>query len=133
MADMQLPTAATVGSGGNVLGIGLERQTNTATYAPSQARPSINDLVFRRAVRDVHRLGERALAELLIALDVDSDDLMGKLRRFATIDPATLNATDGSRAPATDTPLQNCIRSGGATFEMIMRTSLDRAGNGGVA
>lgn len=49
MSEMQPPPAATEGGGGNVLGLGPERRTDTATAAPSQAglRPYQADLIAR--------------------------------------------------------------------------------------
>ena len=63
----------------------------TATH-----RSRIVDPAFRDAVERLHRLGPRALAELLVELAADDATLL----RYARLDPRTLAAIGGDRWPS---------------------------------
>ena len=72
---------------------------HVAEAAGKFKRLSINDLAFRREVRAILRLGERAVAELLVEIDTDPHDITGKLARYAAIDPAALRRFGGDGFP----------------------------------
>ena len=61
------------------------------------------DLRFRRAVERLHRLGPRALYELLIELAASRlirTEIERQVERYAALDQAVLHATGGDRFPA---------------------------------
>jgi hypothetical protein len=96
-------------------------------------RLNILDLEFRRHVRAVHRLGERALAELLVEIDADPHDIAGKLARYAEINPAALHAVGGHDFPRTIFPVPDPVRAGMASRDVILQRSLPPADGGGSA
>jgi hypothetical protein len=64
------------------------------------SRHLLNDLAFRRDVRAVRALGDRPLAELLIAImSADRPEMRDLVRRFAAIAPEHLHALGGDDFP----------------------------------
>jgi hypothetical protein len=59
----------------------------------------LHDLAFRRDVRAVRALGDRVLAELLIAVKSAPDRMRDLVAEFATIAPDHLHAAGGDDFP----------------------------------
>ncbi len=59
------------------------------------------DLRLQYLAEQLHRLGPRAIYELFVELRSDpTGDLVGRLERYAAIDPAHLYVTGGDRFPS---------------------------------
>jgi hypothetical protein len=64
--------------------------------------PDIRDLRFERHVDRLHRLGARAVAELLREIGAETMHMTSierAVERFAALDPDTLNRLGGDRFP----------------------------------
>ena len=76
------------------------RRTNCSTFRPigEVAAEIVADLKFRRQVEHLHRLGARAVGELLAELSAERGIrtvVDRKLERYAELDRGALQATGG--------------------------------------
>jgi hypothetical protein len=65
----------------------------------------LHDLAFRRDVRAVRSLGDRVLAELLLAVAARPDRLRDLVAEFAAIAPEHLHAAGGDDFPPVAVPV----------------------------
>jgi hypothetical protein len=85
-----------------------ERRRNSGSDRPTQPQdddlaPDILDLRFRRDIEALHRLGARAVYELLVELGRERlirTAIEVKVRRYAALDPTIMGAVGGDRFPA---------------------------------
>jgi hypothetical protein len=68
---------------------------------------------FRRQVRALHRLGERALADLLIASERNPKSIPELIAEFAAIDPDALHVAGGYEFPVILVAAPSGIGDGG--------------------
>jgi hypothetical protein len=74
--------------------------SESVTEAASKfKRPDICDLQFRRHIRALHKLGERALAEFLLEIDANPHDVAGRLERYARLDPEAVRVSGAAQYP----------------------------------
>ena len=83
-----------------------------STTAPAAPAPALLRLRRQRLVERLHRLGPRAVFELLAELarhhpDI-AEDLDRRLARYAALDPAMLAATGGDRFAPLPVHLVRC-------------------------
>jgi hypothetical protein len=65
----------------------------------------LNDLAFRRNIRAVRSLGDRVLAELLIAVRAKPDRMRDLVGDFAAIAPEHLSVAGGDDFPPVAVPV----------------------------
>jgi hypothetical protein len=71
--------------------------------ADAQRLEELSDLRFRRAVERLHRLGPRALYELLVERGLSRlirTEIERQVERYSALDQAVLHAMGGDRFPA---------------------------------
>jgi len=71
---------------------------DVSTWQVGPFEDTVHALRFQRDVEAVHRLGPRAVAELLLELK-NGADLDDRLARYAELDPATVRALGADRFP----------------------------------
>ena len=78
----------------------LAAAPNAAPARRGAERSAVTDLRRQHLVRRVHRLGTRALGELLADLSQAqgiADDVMVRLERYASLDPERVRAVSAER------------------------------------
>jgi hypothetical protein len=86
---------------------GLAMTDDIVDAASEVKRPDICDLHFRRHIRALHKLGERALAEFLLEIDANPHDVAGRLERYARLDPEAVRVSGAAHYPPVIFPVSS--------------------------